>query len=65
IYGKDLCGRPYIHRIPTRVIQYNMGISFDGIYGKGTASRVQAWQSGHGLNTDGLFGNKSWNKLFK
>nr|WP_241393180.1 peptidoglycan-binding protein [Clostridium acetobutylicum] len=42
-----------------------MGISFDGIYGKGTASRVQAWQSGHGLNTDGLFGNKSWNKLFK
>ncbi|NSA93102.1 peptidoglycan hydrolase-like protein with peptidoglycan-binding domain [Clostridium acetobutylicum] len=40
-------------------------LALDGIYGKGTASRVQAWQSGHGLNTDGYSGNKSWNKLFK
>ncbi|NRY56449.1 peptidoglycan hydrolase-like protein with peptidoglycan-binding domain [Clostridium acetobutylicum] len=31
----------------------------------GTASRVQAWQSGHGYIQMGLFGNKSWNKLIK
>ncbi|NSA93968.1 lysozyme [Clostridium acetobutylicum] len=60
IYGKDLCGRPYIHRIPTRIIQYNMGIQFDGIYGRDTASHVQAWQSSHSLKSDGLFGSQSW-----
>ncbi|KHD34429.1 1,4-beta-N-acetylmuramidase [Clostridium acetobutylicum] len=65
IYSKTLCGRPYVNRIPTRVIQYNMGINFDGIYGRDTANHVQAWQQSKGLNPDGLFGNKSWNKLFK
>jgi len=32
IYAKPLCGLPYHHVIPTRLIQFRVGTSIDGIF---------------------------------
>lgn len=63
VYSKPLCGYPYVHRISTRIIQYRMGIQFNGVYNNYVANHVRQWQNANGLSSDGLFGNQSWNKL--
>jgi len=63
IYAKPLCGLLYNHPIPTRLIQFRVGASIDGIFGPITASRVKAWQKFNGLVPDGIFGPLSWGKL--
>jgi lysozyme len=63
IYAKPLCGLPYHHLIATRLIQFRVGTSIDGIFGPITASRVKAWQKSNGLAPDGIFGPFSWVKL--
>ncbi len=63
IYAKPLCGLAYTQPIPTRLIQFRMGISIDGIFGNDTANHVKAWQSANGLTPDGIFGPQSWGKL--
>lgn len=63
IYAKPLCGLAYTEPIPTRLIQFRMGITIDGIFGTNTANYVKAWQSANGLTADGIFGPLSWNKL--
>jgi hypothetical protein len=63
IYAKPLCGLAYTHPIPTRLIQFRIGISIDGIFGNNTANHVKSWQKANGLSADGIFGPLSWNKL--
>jgi lysozyme len=63
IYTKPLCGLPYKKPIPTRLIQFRMGISIDGIFGMNTTNSVKAWQKSNGLTPDGIFGLLSWAKL--
>lgn len=46
-------------------LQEKLGISADGIFGKGTESAVKEWQSKNGLTSDGLVGNKTWAKMFE
>lgn len=65
ILSKPLCGVPYVQRIPTRYIQYRLGISIDGIFGNGTKSAVIGWQKANGLSADGVIGNMSWNQLIR
>jgi lysozyme len=63
IYAKPLCGLPYHEPIPTRLIQFRVGTSIDGIFGPITANSVKAWQKSNGLVPDGIFGTLSWSKL--
>jgi len=63
IYTKPLCGLPYHEPIPTRLIQFRVGTSIDGIFGTNTANSVKTWQKSNGLVQDGIFGPLSWNKL--
>jgi lysozyme len=63
IYAEPLCGLSYHEPLPTRLIQFRMGISIDGIFGNTTANSVKAWQKANGLVPDGIFGALSWDKL--
>ena len=63
IYSMPLCGIPYRQPIPTRLIQFRMGIAIDGIYWTQTEASVKRWQSANGLVPDGIFGPLSWGKL--
>ncbi len=40
-------------------LQSLLGITTDGIYGKGTAAKVKEWQASNGLKADGSFGAES------
>lgn len=48
---------------PVKIIQFRLGLQFDGVYGNDTANHVKAWQASKGLVADGIFGPQSWNKL--
>lgn len=63
IYAKPLCGLSYTQPIPTRLIQFRVGVSIDGIFGTNTANSVKVWQKINGLVADGIFGPLSWGKL--
>ncbi|WP_066022838.1 MULTISPECIES: GH25 family lysozyme [Clostridium] len=63
IYSKPICGRPYVNRLATRIIQFRMGIKFDGIFGRQTEAYVKNYQARHGLNHDGIVGNATWSSL--
>ena len=63
ILAKPLCGLKYVQRVPTRFIQYRLGISNDGIFGKGTAQEVEGYQESYGLTPDGIVGPATWEKL--
>ena len=63
IYAKPLCGLPYHQPLPTRLIQFRMGIAIDGIYWTRTEESVKKWQSANSLVPDGIFGSLSWGKL--
>lgn len=63
IYAKTVCGLPYVQRVPTRLIQYRMGIKFDGVFGTTTDKVVRAWQKANNLVVDGKVGDASWKKL--
>ena len=63
IYTKPLCRLPYHEPIPTRLIQFRVGTSIDGIFGRSTTISVKIWQNSNGLVPDGILGLLSWNKL--
>ena len=63
ITSKQLCGVSYVQRVPTRYLQYRLGISNDGVFGNGTKQTVINWQSRNGLDADGVVGNGTWSKL--
>src|SRR4051812_28411302 len=51
-----------------RTVQYLLdvhgpAIAVDGVFGPGTKTAVQSFQSGHGLTADGIVGNATWDKL--
>jgi hypothetical protein len=41
-------------------LQTFLGISADGIFGRGTKAAVKKWQAANGLLADGIVGNKTW-----
>jgi putative chitinase len=45
-------------------LQEKLGLTADGIFGKGTAEAVKTWQKNNGLTPDGLVGQSTWNKMF-
>lgn len=44
-------------------LQKALGVSADGIFGRGTASALSQWQSMHGLTADGIAGPATLKKL--
>lgn len=63
ILKNTLCGLKYKTPNQTKLIQYLLGISIDGIFGQGTKSAVMKYQSKHGLNSDGVVGAMTWKVL--
>ena len=48
------------HGVRVERVQRVVGVSADGIYGKGTKRAVQRWQRRHGLTADGIVGPATW-----
>ena len=48
-----------------RYVQYRLGTSIDGVYGKETATHVGDYQLAHKLVSDGICGQNTWKELFK
>jgi peptidoglycan hydrolase-like protein with peptidoglycan-binding domain len=46
-----------------RALQSKLGISADGVFGKGTTAAVKAFQRKHGLKADGVVGAATWKAL--
>jgi putative chitinase len=46
-----------------QLIQNELGLTADGIFGKGTERAVKAWQSENGLVPDGIIGPKSLDEM--
>jgi|GEM_PF-1530691 murein L,D-transpeptidase YcbB/YkuD len=63
VYAKPLCGFPYHQPIPTKIIQFRLGLQFTGVFDGNTENHVKARQASKGLVADGIFGTQSWNKL--
>lgn len=54
---------PYMTGEDVRYVQHSLKLRVDGIYGENTKTAVVAWQRVNGLVADGIFGQKSWDKL--
>ena len=44
-------------------LQEFLGVTADGIFGKGTEKVVKKWQSDNGLVADGIVGRTTWSKM--
>ncbi len=58
----------YMKGLDVMYIQIRLGklgyaIDIDGYYGKGTAAAVRQFQSGHGLDADGICGKLTWDAI--
>ncbi|NVN96754.1 peptidoglycan-binding protein, partial [Candidatus Nomurabacteria bacterium] len=42
-----------------KILQRYLGLSPDGVYGRGTVTKVKTWQSLNGIYPDGVFGSAS------
>ena len=47
-------------RLEVRLLQGFLGISADGVFGKGTETAVKEWQTKNGLLADGIVGPTTW-----
>ena len=45
-------------------LQEKLGLTADGIFGNGTATKVKEWQAANGLTADGIVGDGTWSKMF-
>ena len=45
-------------------LQEKLGLTADGIFGNGTATKVKEWQAANGLTADGIVGDGTWGKMF-
>ncbi|MEA2457233.1 MAG: hypothetical protein QOC95_205 [Thermoleophilaceae bacterium] len=68
--GRSHAGRPARHHSPamhqgTSVsdLQRALGVSADGVFGRGTARAVRDFQRKHGLKADGVVGPATWAAL--
>jgi putative chitinase len=52
------------HGDDVKSLQDKLGAVADGIFGAGTEQLVKDWQIAHGLDADGIVGEKTWNLLF-
>lgn len=57
------CGLPYKTPQHTKLIQYILGISQDGIFGANTKSKVVSFQKSKSISADGLVGRVTWKYL--
>jgi len=46
------------------ILQKQLGITADGIFGPGTEAAVKAYQRSKGLTADGVVGPNTWRALF-
>jgi murein DD-endopeptidase MepM/ murein hydrolase activator NlpD len=46
-----------------KLLQNKLGLTVDGVFGKGTKAAVVKFQKKHGLLADGIVGAKTWAKL--
>lgn len=44
-------------------LQNILGVAADGDFGANTEKAVKEWQNAHGLDIDGIVGNKTWEKM--
>jgi len=51
--------------IVVRYLQSKLGVAVDGIFGNDTKNSVIIYQKMNGLDSDGIVGNRTWNKLIK
>lgn len=47
-----------------KAVQTKLGLSVDGIFGKGTEAAVKSWQTANGLTPDGIVGPATLKKMF-
>lgn len=53
----------YTNKNLTKLVQKVVGVSQDGLCGKGTKLAIEKWQKSVGLTADGIIGLKSWKKI--
>jgi N-acetylmuramoyl-L-alanine amidase len=46
-----------------RYLQYRVGTTPDGIYGRQTEAAIKRYQQQNGLTADGIIGPATWGKL--
>ena len=54
----------HTHSSHVKKIQRKVGATADGVFGRGTESKVKAWQRAHHLTADGIVGPATWRKMF-
>jgi len=45
-------------------LQEKLKLTSDGTFGPNTEKKVKEWQTANGLNSDGVVGDVTWNKMF-
>lgn len=63
---KAICKRyavGYKNKNLTKIVQYAVGVSIDGKFGKGTEAAVKKFQTENGLKSDGIVGHDTWKKI--
>lgn len=69
IPSKDAKRRPTLRRgsrgPAVRIVQREVGVNADGIFGPQTEAAVRAFQLNHGLVNDGIVGPKTWQSITK
>ncbi len=46
-----------------KILQEFLGISADGVFGKGTEKTVKTWQANNKLTADGIVGPATWDAM--